>query len=493
MIAQRHPARRATHAAAAVTLLLTCGCSFEPRLGKSTLPVPERWPLPATTAASTVTSLAATGNSANDAKTVAAANVMDVGYKDFFVDPRLQQLIDLALANSRDLRVAVGNAELARSQYRLQRLALLPVVNLNGEYSRSRTPSALTGLPTPLEQHYYSVTAGTASYELDLFGQIRSQTHAALESYLSQEESRRSVELVLVASIADAWLSLAADHELRDLAAKTLDAQQKNMDLADQRHQLGAVSGLDVAQARTAVESARSDVARYDGLVAQDLDALRLLLGTEPAPAMLATTLPEHFIKQEALPANLPSTVLLRRPDVRAAEHTLESANANIGAARSAFMPQINLTGSLGFASTALGSLFSHQASSWNFTPAVSVPIFQVGQLRANLAASRAKESIALAQYEKALQSSFRDVADALALASALDRQHQAQQDLVSAARTAEELSVARYKGGKDSFLNVLDANRSRYAAEQSLVAVRSSELQNRVNLYKALGGGWLP
>jgi multidrug efflux system outer membrane protein len=488
-----------------VALSLIAACTLEPRYRSPALPVPDQWPIPATVGAAAPVTDAGTedatagaagndgaaGASGAEAPSRTAQAASDIGWRDFFIDAHLQQLIALALANNRDLRVAVLNIERARAAYRIQRGALLPSLQAVGAYTKQSIPAVLTGFGLPLNQSYYSAELAVSAYQLDLFGRVRSLTHAALEQYFAQEETRRSTQLSLIAEIANAYLTLASDRELQRLAQQTLASQQQSFDLTRRRHDTGAASGLDLAQAETTVESARADVEHYGGVVQTDIDALTLLVGSVIPPELL----PNDFAGQVAglapLPAGMPSAVLLRRPDVLAAEHTLRSQNANIGAARAAFFPTISLTGSYGTASLLLSGLFKAGSTEWTFEPQASLPIFEGGQLLGNLAAAHAQQSIALAQYEKAIQTGFREVADALALSGSLARQHQAQQALVAATARAYDLSQERYQAGRDSFLNVLDSQRSYYAAQQGLIAVRLAEQKNRVSLYTALGGGW--
>lgn len=476
---------------AAIVLVLLSACTLEPRYRAPPLPVPNQWPIPATTAVT----VAATGEvKANDKAATAAdsKDAQDIGWRDFFADLQLQQLIAQALANNRDLRVAVLNIERARQQYHVQRAELLPAANASASYTKEKLPPALTGFGTPINESFYQVGVGVSAFEVDLFGRVRSLSHAALEQYLAEEQARRSAQLSLIAEVANAYLTVAADRSLLHLAQQTLKSQQDSFDLTKRRHDSGAVSGLDLAQAQTTVESARADAARYEGNVAQDIDALALLVGAAVDPAALPQDFDATVIGLDALPAGLPSAVLLRRPDVLEAEHTLRSASADIGAARAAFFPTISLTAAIGAASAQLSDLFKAGSDSWNFAPQATLPIFQGGKLFANLGVARADRDIALAQYEKAIQSGFREVADALALAGTLSRQLQAQQALVDANSTAYELSQQRYKTGRDSYLTALDAQRSFYAAQQGLIATRLAEQNNRVTLYKALGGGWL-
>ncbi len=466
---------KAAQALCAVTwLCAACTCTLEPRYRPPALPVPDQWPIPATTQSSV---------------NIAAS---DIGWRDFFLDTRLQQLLGLALANNRDLRVAVLNIEQARAQYRIQRAALIPSIDAPGSFTREKLPPSLTyGIPTPI-LGYVDAGVSITSYEVDLFGRVRSLTHAALEKYLAQEQARRSAQLSLIGEVANAYLTLASDRELERLALQTLQSQVDFFALQQQRHQAGTVSGLDLAQSRTTVEQARTDAARFEGNVAQDIDTLTLLVGTSIDPALLPEQFDSKTMGLDPLPAGVPSTVLLRRPDVLEAERALRAAYANIGAARAAFFPQITLTGNLGSASYQLSNLFKAGTGTWVFEQLISLPIFHGGALMGGLDMATVNEKIALAQYEKAIQSGFREVADALALTATLSRQRAAQESLVEATTRAYELSQRRYKVGRDSYLAVLDSQRSDYAARQGFITARLAEENNRVTLYKALGGGWL-
>ncbi len=408
----------------------------------------------------------------------------DVGWRDFFVDPRLQQLIALSLDNNRDLRVAVLNVERARSQYRIQRADRIPSLGVNAELQRTGGDAPVTDL--------YSAGLGLAQFELDLFGRVRSLSDSAVQRYFATEESRRSAQLALISELANSWLTLSADRELLRISEATLESQQASYDLTEKRYELGALSALDVSQARTGVETARAGVARFAGQVAQDTNVLTLLVGTPVDPAMLPTSFEPSVSGLARLPAGLPSSVLLRRPDVMAAEHQLLAANANIGAARAAFFPSISLTASIGSASNELSGLFGGGNSVWSFMPRLNLPIFQGGRLRANLGVARADRDIALAEYEKSIQTGFREVADALALSKTLADQRVAQEALLEAASRAHDLSKARYDAGRDSYLFLLDAQRTLYNAQLSLVNTLLAEQANRVTLYKVLGGGWL-
>jgi outer membrane protein, multidrug efflux system len=461
-------------------LSLLAACTMEPRYRQPQLPVPDQWPIPATTADAPAVS------------NVALVAVRDIGWRDFFVDPRLQSLIAAALVNNRDLRVSVLNIEKARAQYRIQRGALLPSIDASGTWTRQKLPPALTFGTESLTYNIFQAGVGISSYEVDLFGRVRSLTHAAFQQYQAQEEARRSAQLSLIAEVANAYLTLASDRDLQHLAQQTLESQEHSYELSRKSHDAGTTSGLDLAQAQTTVEQARADAARYEGNVAQDIDALTLLVGAPLDPAWLPDAFDAKTTGLQALPSGLPSDVLLRRPDVLEAEHAVRSANGNIGAARAAFFPAVSLTTNIGSASEQLSHLFQSGTGTWTFAPTVSVPIFHGGEVVGNLQVAKANQQIAIAQYEKAIQVSFREVADALALTATLDRQRAAQEALASATGRAYELSQQRYKAGRDSFLDVLVSQRSDYTAQQGLIATRLAEQTNRVNLYGALGGGWL-
>jgi outer membrane protein, multidrug efflux system len=460
---------------AAAWLYLACACTLEPRYRAPALPVPDQWPMFATT-------LERPGEN---------GAARDIGWRDFFVDKRLEQLIDLALANNRDLRVAVLNVEQVRAQYRIQRAALLPSIDAAGSFTREKlAASSGYGSPPPIGG-YFDVDLSITSYEVDLFGRVRSLTHAALEKYLAQEQAGRSARLSLIAEVANAYLTLASDRELEHLAQETLESQEHSFTLQQKRHETGSVSGLDLAQSQTTVEQARADSARFEGSVAQDIDALTLLVGTSIDPALLPAQFDSKTMGLEPLPAGVPSAVLLRRPDVLEAEHALRAANADIGAARAAFFPDIMLTANLGSASNQLSNLFKSGTGRWLFEPLMSLPIFHGGAVMGGLNIAHVDERIALAQYEKTIQSGFREVADALALTATMNRRRAAQETLVEATSLAYKLSQRRYQVGSDSYLEVLDSQRSDYAAQQGLITTRLAEQSNRVSLYKALGGGW--
>ena len=420
-----------------------------------------------------------------------ARAVADIAWRDYFADPRLRELIELALANNRDLRISTLNIEQARAQYRIQRADRFPAINAGIGETTTRTPGDLTSSGNATISRQYSASLGLSAWELDFFGRVRSLSEQALETYLGTEEARRSAQLSLVAEVATAWLTLAADRELRDLAQNTFETQQKSLSLTRKSFEAGASSALDLRQAETTMQRARADAALYTAQVARDENALALLAGT-PVPA---TLLPEKLVDAVSalaeLPAGVPSSVLTRRPDVLQAERQLRAANASIGAARAAFFPRITLTASAGTASSTLDGLFGSGSRNWSFSPQLSLPIFNAGALRASLDVAEVQRDINVATYEKTIQSAFREVADGLADRATLAEQLDAERRLVAASEETFRLSEARYRNGIDSYLGLLDAQRSLYSAQQELIGVRLSEASNRVTLYKVLGGGW--
>ena len=422
-----------------------------------------------------------------------APAVAPLAWRDYFADERLRAVIALALENNRDLRVAALNIEKARAQYGIQRAELFPSLNANaGLTAQRRQPAegaAADAEPSTTRQ--YSATLGFAAYELDFFGRLRSLGEQALELYLGSEEARRSAQISLVAEVSQAWLRLGADRERLALAQETLASRRKSHELTQRSVEVGVASALDLAQSRTLLEGARADAARYAALVAQDRNALALLAGAPVPVELLPPSLTDSLARVAELPAGLPSDVLQARPDILQAERQLRAANANIGAARAAFFPRVTLTATAGSGSNTLDGLFDAGSGTWSFVPQIVLPIFHAGQLSANLEASKVQREITLAQYEKAIQTGFREVADALAERATLAEQLDARRQLVAASAKSFELSEARYKAGVDSFLGLLDAQRALYGARQELIGARLSDAANRVALYKALGGGW--
>jgi outer membrane protein, multidrug efflux system len=452
------------------------GCStMAPSYSRPEAPVSATWP----------TGPAYKNNTAPTGEPAAA----DLKWNQFFVNPHLQKLIGLALANNRDLRVAVLNVEKSRAQFRIQRADLLPTVAATGSGAVQRLPAAISPNGQTMTARNYNLSLGLSSYEIDLFGRVQSLKDQALEQYLATEQARQSVQISLVAEVANDYLTLAADRERLKLALDTLESQLASYQLIERRFSAGASSELDLRQAQTSVDAARVDVARFTSLVAQDENLLTLVVGAQVPTELLPTGFSAVGTLRE-LPPGVPSQVLLRRPDVMQAELLLKAANANIGAARAAFFPRITLNTSIGTASDQLTGLFSPGSLAWGFAPQFTLPIFDYGRNRAGLTVAERDRDIFLARYEKAIQSAFREVVDALAQNGTVGEQVQAQQSLTEATSESYRLAQARYHGGVTSYLNVLDSQRSFYGAQQGLINVNLTRLSNLVTLYKVLGGG---
>ncbi|MEC5386439.1 AdeC/AdeK/OprM family multidrug efflux complex outer membrane factor [Uliginosibacterium sp. H3] len=416
--------------------------------------------------------------------------VADIGWREFFTDERLRKLIELSLANNRDLRVAALNIEKARALYQIQRADLLPTVRAVAGETASRTAATLNSSGQPQISHTYNVGVGFSSYELDFFGRVQNLKDAALQNFLATDEAQRSAQIALIAEVANTYLNLAADRERLQLSKDTYKSRQESHALTQRTFELGAASGLTLQQSLSTVEAARRDVAIYVQQVAVDENALTVLIGTQLPANLLPPELSANVSALRDLPAGVPSEVLQLRPDIRRAEHSLQAANANIGAARAAFFPSITLTASAGYASNALDALFNSGSGIWSFAPQISLPIFDYGRRSANLDVAKTDRDIALAQYDKAIQVAFREVADALAVRGTIDEALDAQRTVVDANTESLKLSEARLRSGIDSYLGVLDAQRSLYASQLVLIASRLSRQTNLVTLYKVLGGG---
>jgi multidrug efflux system outer membrane protein len=459
----------------AVATLVLSGCSLIPDYQQPPAPMASQWPQ-------------GQAYAPNEAADIAAA---EQGWREYFRDPALQQLIETALLNNRDLRVAALNIEAYRAQYRIQRADLLPALSADGSGSRQRLPADVAPSGSAGISSQYSATLGVSAYELDLFGRVRSLSQQALETYLSSEEARRSTQISLVASVANAYLTWQADQALLQLTQDTLKTFEESYRLTLRSSEIGVASALDLSQSRTSVEAARVKLAQYQRLVAQDRNGLALLLGSG-LPADLPASQPLDAELLSQLPAGLPSDLLQRRPDILEAEHLLKAANANIGAARAAFFPRISLTANAGSLSPDLSGLLGNGSGTWLFQPQISLPIFNAGSLRASLDYSKIQKEISVARYEKSIQTAFQEVADGLAARQTYQQQLQAQRDLVEANQDYYRLAERRYRIGIDSNLTFLDAQRSLFSAQQALITDRLAQLASEVNLYKALGGGWL-
>ncbi len=486
-----HPTRLGALALAAAL----AGCSFVPTYEQPAAPVASQWP-------------AVSGADPAGATRSAA----ELPWQDFVQDERLRELVELALVNNRDLHVAVQNIEQARAQYQIRRADQAPT--LAGALSEQRSaPNPNAGSGGPRVSSIYSVGVGISAWELDFFGRVAALKDVALANYLATEEALKSAQMSLIASVITTALQLKTDTELLGLAERTLATRQQSLDLIQLRFDHGASSALDLQLAQSLIASAQAARAQQQRLRAQDINLLTLLVGQPlperllPAvPAAPALAPPPELAQAGAVPApvaalpafapvpaGLPSDLLLRRPDIRAAEQQLIGANANIGAARANFFPRITLTASLGRVSTDLdGLLGTHGSGAWSFGPAISLPIFDRGRNQANLDAAQAARAAAVAQYEKAIQSAFRDAADALAGRATLAAQRQALQAQAIAERERYRLTDLRYRNGVANHLDLLDAQRSLFAIEQALAQGQLAERSNEVLLYKALGGGWI-
>lgn len=434
----------------------------------------------------------ATYTAATAAATEQHANAADLGWRTMFGDRRLQRLIELALDNNRDLRLAALNVQAAEAQYGIQRSARLPSIGAGANFTRQRTPAnADMNPPVPEStQSQYGVNVGISAFEIDLFGRVKSLSDAAFARYLATDHGRRAVQITLVGSVADAYFAERLAQEQHALSERTLNDWRQSLDIARRLKQANQASGVDLAQAEGQVASATADLEARSRAVEQARNALRLLVGIE-----LPKDLPEPLSLERQpvltqLPPGLPSELLYRRPDIQQAEQNLVAANADIGAARAAFFPRLSLTSTIGFLSPGMGSLFAGDHRTWAFAPQITVPIFEGGRLRAELRLAEVRKSSAVVEYERAIQTAFREVADGLAGRETFSRQIDAQTGVVTSAERRTDLVNLRYRAGIEDRLELLDSQRQLYAARQALLDLRSAELSNAVALYKALGGG---
>ena len=457
--------RRLTLVAAACVL---AGCSMIPTYERPAAPVATAFPLA-------------------QAAPVGGVAAADLAWKDYFADPRLQQLIAIALDNNRDLRVAVLNIEQARAQFQIRRADQYPTVN--GVVAGTRQPNTNGDYANT-----FQVGLAVSSWEIDFFGRVASLKEQALAQYFSTEEARKNTQISLVAAVANGWYTLLADEELQEISRRTLGTREESLKLSKVRFDNGVASELEYHQADGLVQAARATLAQQQRLRAQDENALVLLLG-QALPDTVRASIPGSRLAtapaMAPLPAGLPSDLLVRRPDIRQAEQLLIASNANIGAARAAFFPRIALTASVGTASGELSSLF--KSGAWGFTlaPQLLLPIFDAGRNQAGLDSAQVARSMAVAQYEKSIQTAFREVSDALAGEATLGTQLTAQQAQQTAEAKRLKLTDLRYTNGVASYLDQLDAQRSLFSIEQAVVQTRLAQTQNQVVLYKTLGGGW--
>lgn len=414
----------------------------------------------------------------------AGPSIAEQGYKDFFADQRLLQVLDLALANNRDLRTSTLNIQRAQQQYQITQNNQLPTIGASGGVLRQDT------LNTNGAMTSYNVGLGVTAYELDFWGRIRSLKDNALDTYLATSSARDATQIALVGQVAQAWLSYSFANANLKLADQTLKAQLESFNLNKKRFDVGIDSEVPVRQAQISVETARNDVANYKTQIAQAQNLLNLLVGQQVPANLLPNQRVTRVTKTNTLSAGLPSDLLNNRPDIRTAEYQLSAAGANIGAAKARMFPTISLTGSAGYASTDLSDLFKSGAFIWSVGPSLDIPIFDWGTRKANIKISETDQQIALSDYEKSIQSAFREVNDALAVRQNIGDRLSAQKRLVEATNTTYKLSNARFRAGIDSYLTVLDAQRASYAAEQGLLLLEQANMNNQVEVYKTLGGG---
>jgi multidrug efflux system outer membrane protein len=444
-------------------VLALSGCTMMPKYDRPTAPVAALFP--------------------GTTETNAGPATADIAWRNFFADERLKKLIELSLTNNLDLRVAMLNVEQSRAQYRITRSASFPTVDASGSYARSHA-SGMTS-------DQWSASLGSTAYEVDLFGRVRSLNRQALEKYFATAEARRSAQISIVAEVADEYFTLRQVEEQLQLARQTLAAVQASYDLNKATFDAGASSELDLRTAEGQVQTAKINVLTYERQLAQAENALVPLVG-EPLPAGLPAPQPFNSTNLLAeIPAGLPSELVQRRPDILEAEHTLKAANANIGAARAAFFPAISLTASIGTSSSELSKLFSSGTGVWSFSPQVTVPIFTGGQNRADLDSAKISTRIEVANYQKAIQTAFREVADALVANGSYAAQIDAEAAAINAQQIRYDLANARYRQGDDTYLNVLSAQQDLYSAQQGMLQAQYNKLASQISLYKALGGGW--
>ncbi len=471
-------------ALAAAVVCLTSACTLEPHYTQPAAPVSAAYPTgPAYDSQPT--------DATDGARTAQGFAAADIGWRDFFKDPRLQKLIELALQNNRDLRVSVLKVAQARAQYRIERANLLPTLSATGTGTRTRTPADLSYVGRATVSSDYQAAAG-ASWELDFFGKVRSLSNQALHTYLSTAQARKAAEITLVSEVADQYLTMIAYDDSLKVTKATLESAQKSYQLTKTEYDTGTSSELDLREAQGVVQQAHANYQSQLRLRAQAENALVLLVGA-PLPADLPAGLP--LDSQDLLadiPANLPSELLTRRPDILEAEETLKAANANIGAARAAFFPSISLTGQFGYASASLGSLFKPGQLAWDFGPTITMPIFEGGANKAALDVAKLEKDEDVAAYEKAIQTAFREVADGLAARGTYDTQISDLRAYTNTQQRRYSLSDLRYRNGVDSYLTVLSAQTDLYTAQQSLISANLDRLTNLVDLYQYLGGGWV-
>ncbi|MBH0067025.1 MULTISPECIES: efflux transporter outer membrane subunit [Pseudoalteromonas] len=457
-----------TFSLSAIALLVLSGCQLAPEQKDLALPVSDAY-------------ASDTGQSA----------AQQLNWQQFFNDEKLQTLISQSLEHNKDMQIAVLNVQRVRGLYQIEDSALYPSLDLNASGTRQRLPADLSGTGDAAISSQYSATVGITSYELDIWGKVRNQSAQALQNLYSTELSQYSTQVSLISELANAWLNYATDLQLLELAKETLTSQQESLSLTQKSFDLGATSSITLEQLKSTVATAKVDIATYKRLLKRDKSALDLLVGKSVSADLLPNKDLTNLISMPEVPVGLPSDLLSQRPDIKAAEHLMLAANANIGIARAAFYPSISLTANAGSASSDLSGLFDSGSGTWSFVPTISLPIFNMGRNQANLDVAKADQEIAVATYQQKIQNAFREVADALADREGYQEQLSALDMLISSRQITFDLSKMRYEKGADSYLQVLDAQRTWYGAQQQLIAGQQAYLASQINLYKALGGGW--
>ncbi|WP_409425807.1 efflux transporter outer membrane subunit [Pseudoalteromonas sp. RW-H-Ap-1] len=452
----------------ALTLAILSGCQLAPQQEALNLPVPDAY-----------------------ASEAGKGQVSSLKWQQFFNDEKLKALISQSLEHNKDLQIAVLNVQRVRGLYQIEDSALYPSLDLNATGSRQRLPADLSASSQPQISSQYSATVGMTAYELDLWGKVRNQSEQALQTLYSTQLSEYSMQVSLISELANAWLNYATDQQLLALAQETLSSQQASLSLTQKSVDLGAASEITLEQLKSTVATAKVDIATYERLLKRDKNALDLLVGKPVSQDLLPTKELNKLLDLPAVPVGLPSDLLTQRPDIKAAEHQLFAANANIGIARAAFYPSISLTANAGSASRDLSNLFDAGSGTWSFIPSVNLPIFSMGRNQANLDVANAEQQVAVATYQQKIQQAFREVADVLADREGFNAQLNALEQLLQSRKITYDLSQARYDKGVDSFLQVLDAQRTWYSAKQQLIIGQQALLASQINLYKAVGGGW--
>jgi len=451
-----------------VAALMLSACNMAPDMEKRELPVAPNYDIQGT-----------------------AGDINALNWQSFFSNAQLQQLIALTLENNKDIKNAALNVQQVRAMYQIEDSALYPSIDLNASGTRQRLPADLSGTGQATISENYSATVGLTAYEIDLWGKVRNQSEQALQNLYSAEYSLTSVRISLISELVNAWLNYATDKELLALANETLKSQQESLELTRKTFALGAASQLTLSQLESTVATAKVDIANYQRLLKRDKNALDFLVGKTVTADLLPSESIDDVLSLPDVPVGLPSELLTQRPDIKAAEHDLLAANANIGVAKAAFYPSISLTANAGTASADLSNLFDSGSGTWSFVPTVNLPIFNMGRNQANLDVAKAQQEMAITSYEQTIQQAFKEVSDALADREGYMHQLDALNDLYQSNELSFTLSDARFQKGADSYLQVLDAQRNWYSAGQQLILGKQAYLASQINLYKALGGGW--